>query len=190
MYNSNVAMGLVELRKYHPDQLRYLLPRIYGLGSVANPTDGAQTSIEYGLVDAGRKAGLSDGQISSILDNYRNNNIASVNGRPPINSKYANNWYPLSPQLREKYPNGVLFTPQGFPDFAPYATQKVVIANLTGNRRQDSLLANRAAGLSRTPKGYVWHHSEDGRTMYLVPQDLHEEVRHTGGVASIGRASQ
>jgi hypothetical protein len=31
----------------------------------------------------------------------------------------------------------------------------------------------------------VWHHVEDGRTLELVPKDLHEAVRHTGGVPAI-----
>lgn len=31
--------------------------------------------------------------------------------------------------------------------------------------------------------GYTWHHVEDGKTMMLVPTDLHQAVRHTGGAA-------
>lgn len=34
-------------------------------------------------------------------------------------------------------------------------------------------------------KGYTWHHVEDGRTMQLIPQRLHNAVRHTGGCAII-----
>ncbi|MGK8208888.1 HNH endonuclease [Burkholderia cenocepacia] len=33
------------------------------------------------------------------------------------------------------------------------------------------------------PDGYVWHHVENAKTMFLIPQDLHNAVRHTGGVA-------
>ncbi|WP_405237918.1 HNH endonuclease [Lentisalinibacter orientalis] len=40
-------------------------------------------------------------------------------------------------------------------------------------------------GLDRTPSGYVWHHVEDGRTMQLIPQDIHNAARHTGGAAVI-----
>ena len=46
-------------------------------------------------------------------------------------------------------------------------------------------LANEAAGFSSTPKGYTWHHVEDGRTLILVPSDLHGEIRHTGGASLI-----
>ena len=30
---------------------------------------------------------------------------------------------------------------------------------------------------------YTWHHVEDGMHMMLVPKDLHDAVRHTGGAA-------
>jgi hypothetical protein len=29
----------------------------------------------------------------------------------------------------------------------------------------------------------VWHHHEDKRNVLLVPQDLHEAIKHTGGWA-------
>jgi hypothetical protein len=67
----------------------------------------------------------------------------------------------------------------------PYATERVVVDGLTGVRRTDNLLANRAAGFSAVPEGYRWHHVEDGRTMELVPKDLHEAVRHTGSAAGL-----
>lgn len=46
-------------------------------------------------------------------------------------------------------------------------------------------MANRAIGLENTPNGYVWHHVEDGTTMQLVPQAVHQSARHTGGAAVI-----
>jgi len=56
---------------------------------------------------------------------------------------------------------------------------------LTGNLAKDSAMANAAAGLDSTPKGYVWHHAEDGKTMQLVPREIHKSVGHTGGAAVI-----
>ena len=32
----------------------------------------------------------------------------------------------------------------------------------------------------------TWHHVEDGRTLLLVPSDLHAKVGHTGGARIIG----
>jgi A nuclease of the HNH/ENDO VII superfamily with conserved WHH len=90
--------------------------------------------------------------------------------------------------LAEKYPKGVRFTRDGYPVFTPYEIDRVRIANLTGDREIDADLANLARNRTETPAGYVWHHVEDGRTMELVPRDLHEAVRHTGGAADIGQA--
>ncbi|RYF06118.1 MAG: hypothetical protein EOO40_09500, partial [Deltaproteobacteria bacterium] len=33
----------------------------------------------------------------------------------------------------------------------------------------------------------VWHHCEDGRTLLLLPINLHENIPHTGGAALLRR---
>ncbi len=38
---------------------------------------------------------------------------------------------------------------------------------------------------SKAPAGYTWHHVEDTKTMQLIPTDLHDAVKHTGGCAVI-----
>jgi hypothetical protein len=91
-------------------------------------------------------------------------------------------------ELAQQYPNGVRFTRAGYPVFTPHAVERVHVDGLTG-MKSDFADANRAAGFDRTPAGYTWHHVEDGRTMELVPSDLHGTVRHTGGVAAV-QASQ
>jgi len=101
--------------------------------------------------------------------------IPTIGGRAPINSKYAG----------QIHPSGVEFTEQGFPNFRPYSQAEVEIPNLTGKYSIDSQLANEAMGFPSTPKGYVWHHVEDGATMQLIPQGVHNSVRHTGGAAVI-----
>lgn len=106
----------------------------------------------------------------------------------PLNYRCAGETFPperLSPELREKYPESVKFNEKGFPDFSPYTTAEVDI-QYTGDRADDFDLANTAAGLSEKPEGYTWHHHENGRTMQLIPTDLHDAVRHTGGCATSG----
>jgi len=51
----------------------------------------------------------------------------------------------------------------------------------------DNPLANAKAGIEgpTPPKGYTWHHVEDGRTMELVPKGLHDKIEHTGGRAAM-----
>jgi RHS repeat-associated protein len=114
--------------------------------------------------------------------------VGLVNGRVPVNSRYAGGSYPvekLPPELQVKYPNSVRFKSTGFPDFSPYAKAEVEVEGLNGNYGHDAKLANQAAGFAKTPKGFVWHHVEDGVTMQLVPTEIHNAVRHTGGAAII-----
>ena len=122
------------------------------------------------------------------LFNGATDDIVRVNGRLPINSSYAGRVYDgagWTDDLAARYPDGVRFTDGGFPDFSPYARARVQFDDLTGTYASDAAAANRALNLSGTPSGYVWHHVEDGRTLILIPQDIHAAVRHTGGAAVI-----
>jgi hypothetical protein len=106
--------------------------------------------------------------------------IEPVGGRRPINSEYAG----------RPHPSGIKFKPEGFPNFSSVAKKTVVMDGLTGRYGTDAAMANRAAGFSQTPAGHVWHHVEDGKTLQLIPQDLHNAVRHTGGAAVIRSKSE
>lgn len=116
------------------------------------------------------------------------NEIPLINGRRPINSKYAGRVFDgdkWSPDLAKKYPGGVRFTNEGFPDFSPYSRVSVELDDLTGKYAVDARAANQQAGLTRTPEGYVWHLVEDALTLQLLPQDIHAAVRHTGGAGVV-----
>jgi hypothetical protein len=88
-------------------------------------------------------------------------------------------------------PNGNQYAfRDGYPDFDnpdmrqylhPDAQGGVAI-EMTGNRSHDFELANSAAGFDRTPRGYTWHHGDDGTSMYLAQTSAHRDVvPHTGG---------
>ncbi len=105
----------------------------------------------------------------------------------PVNYEYAGKVYffdQRNPELCQKYPNGVKFDEQGFPDFSPYAIHEVKI-NMKGDYYHDFKVANSAVKLDRTPRGYTWHHHQDCTTMQLLPADLHNAVPHTGGVSML-----
>ena|ERR1041384_5467023 len=114
--------------------------------------------------------------------------VEPVAGRLPRNHRYAGGEFPheqLSPKYRAQ---GLKIKSNGYPDFEPYALQlpngkKMVKINLTGSRRADEALANKAAGLVERPEGFTWHHVEDEGTMMLVPTPLHQTVGHTAGAA-------
>ena len=115
--------------------------------------------------------------------------LPRINGQRPLNYRYAGQTYHLDGPLAAKYPKGVAFKSNGMPDFTPYASKSVEVDGLVGDVDTDYRLANRAARIERygaeAPPGYVWHHCEDGRTMQLVPKDIHGTVKHTGGEAVI-----
>ena len=111
--------------------------------------------------------------------------VRKVNNRMPRNHELANQVYPLdrlSVDLRQKYPHSVPFNGAGFPDFSRYAIKKVQI-KMSGNRKIDENISNKLVGFKSTPDNYTWHHHEDGKTMLLIPEDLHDYVKHTGGFA-------
>lgn len=114
--------------------------------------------------------------------------VEKINGRNPRNFKWAGTVRTadlLPPELQAKYPKGVPFTDDGCPDFRGYMIKEVKLDGLAGENPADAARANEAIGLNETPAGYTWHHHQDGRTMQLVPADLHNAVRHTGGAARI-----
>lgn len=89
--------------------------------------------------------------------------------------------------LAELAPEGIRFGEQGRPDFTPYAIrQEVIEQGLNGKYDHDVNLANKSAGISNEAwqvlqLKFVWHHVEDGKTMQLIPRELHDAVRHVGG---------
>lgn len=90
---------------------------------------------------------------------------------------------------------------EGFPDFSPYTAKlsgadgklvagKVEIPMKGENADFSAARSAMADKLGvkdwKEPKGYTWHHHQDGITMELVPSALHNNVPHTGG-ASLAR---
>lgn len=86
----------------------------------------------------------------------------------------------------KKHPvTGVPFDMDGFPDFRAAGVVKAEVKIKMTGARSDIAEANKAANLTSTPKGYTWHHHQDGTTMQLVPTDIHQATGHTGGVATL-----
>jgi filamentous hemagglutinin family protein len=111
-----------------------------------------------------------------ISDESGSVSIPTIGGRRPQNSKWAGKTHKAS---------GVEFDNQGFPKFSKYAEASFEADNLTGIYAQDAKMANKEAGFNRTPEGFVWHHHQDGKTLELIPQKIHNVCKHTGGCAII-----
>jgi RHS repeat-associated protein len=111
----------------------------------------------------------------------------SVGGHKPV-CDCANGGTPVGPRngglAGSTHPNtGVSFDAEGFPDFSPWRHPNVpdVRIDLAGNRSTDFARANAAAGLSKTPEGYTWHHHQDCGLMQLIETGIHATTGHTGG---------
>ena len=160
-----------------------------GRGGTWNSTatsSGLLRGASSALAGAGLEAGPPTSEVVAAGLGQLSNAIAQRRIRP-INYTYVGKVFFLKdPELSSKYPEGVRFTERGFPDFSPYAKAEVNI-RMKGNLHSDYRAANRAIGIGgrAAPYGYRWHHHENRTTMQLVPTDLHEAVRHTGGEALI-----
>ena len=97
------------------------------------------------------------------------------------NSHLAGQQHSLNPALVNKYPDGVWYKPNGFPDFSPYSKKTVKVNNLNW-KSWDFGKADEIAWIDekyRQDNQLTWHHHEDCKSMLLVPRDLHNEVKHT-----------
>jgi hypothetical protein len=129
--------------------------------------------------------------VYASLERYKNAKIA--NGEKPINAIYAGETYyhDLKPALKSKYPEGVRFSEDGFPEFTKYAKdlgdgKKFVKIEPQVSHSLDVKAANDLSGFKTTPPGYTWHHHQEFGRMELVPTDIHREVSHSGGASIWG----
>lgn len=87
----------------------------------------------------------------------------------------------LAKIIKDKY-GDILMTKTGFPVFDKYAVARIVSDGLTGTMDDIKKIANMLHhGTEEDIVGYTWHHLEDGKTLILIPRELHEAYRHTGG---------
>ena len=157
---------------------------------VASYYQAADLSTYYNFVV--EYADVRSNLIRAFIEEYENM-VDPITGRKNtiINKKYAGGIMELNPTesfseaelklIKEKY-GDILMTKTGSPIFDKYAIGRVVSDYLTGDSAADIALANQLHhGTNKTPVGYTWHHLEDGKTMILIPYDLHHAYKHTGG---------
>lgn len=102
------------------------------------------------------------------------------------------------PEPLEPKDNGEVWNSQRGVDFknsnalhpaAEPGQSAIVDIEYTGSYPLDYAAANKAAGFSRTPKGYTWHHLDNYNkvtnrgTLQLVEVEAHRANPHNGGVA-------
>lgn len=126
------------------------------------------------------------------------------NGRYPINGRYAGGLWRNGDRslMPENWPYGdIPFTKEGFPDFTKHVqrydagvmkqgVKPDLTITPTGRRYKDIRAADKALGIDakyRRENQLVWHHHQDTGRMQLIPRDLHNAVRHSGGYAKWGK---
>ena len=121
--------------------------------------------------------------IEDFLKEYTaNNTITNIEYAGAIMEPHANS---NPAYIKSKYGN-IYMSTQGFPIFDDYAIARLEFPDLTGDDAIDIARANLAHhGTQASIPGYTWHHLEDGKTLILIPTELHEAYRHTGGASLI-----
>ena len=122
--------------------------------------------------------------ITDFLVEYRNagNTITNINYAGSIMEPHANS---NPAYIKCKYGN-IYMSSQGFPVFDDYAIARIELPDLVGDDTVDIQRVNDIHhGTKSSTPGYTWHHLEDGKTLILIPSDLHEAYRHTGGASLI-----
>src|SRR6185503_13855115 len=113
-------------------------------------------AVSAGLVTSGiGSMGLGAWELAdALMSKGSGTGGAAAGPRPPRNGHLAGQEHPKT---------NVPFDKDGYPDFkaAGLVKKEVPIAR-TGSRRLDEIAANKAAGYDKTPKGYTWHHHQDG----------------------------
>jgi hypothetical protein len=131
---------------------------------------GVKTAVVLGATVATAAQGV--GALGRVTGAARGASAGAARGAPR-NAHLAGKTHPKT---------GVPFDKAGYPDFNAVGVVKVEVKiSPTGSRPGDFRAANKAAGFPETPKGYTWHHHQDGTTMQLVPHGIHAETGHTGG---------
>ena len=107
-------------------------------------------------------------------------------GYIPVNGEYASKICPTdNVYIKEKY-GDIFYNSAGYPIFDKYAIARVEVTNLTGDSAKDIAKANMLHhGTTANIPGYTWHHLEDGKTLILIPTELHQGAvsgySHSGG---------
>jgi len=113
--------------------------------------------------------------------------LSSINPSKTVNGRKIVNGHLAGTVVKTKGGN-VKFDKDGFPDFTPYSKKTVRVDGINGDMTNDVPLTMKKAGITTyDKKAMVWHHHQDGKTMMLIPRNVHSVknggVAHTGGRA-------
>lgn len=102
-------------------------------------------------------------------------------------------WKSTKKSVKKIAPDGVPFK-NGYPDFSKWSKGKMKFKNLDGTSKDFDKVYERVAkqkGLKNKTeakkylkdKGLTPHHHQDGKTIELIPTELHKNIPHSGGAS-------
>ncbi|MDR7355393.1 RHS repeat-associated protein [Corynebacterium felinum] len=123
--------------------------------------------------------------------------VQRINGRLPINYRAAGETLRLPDHLHKAYGETIRFTDEGFPIFDDFVHEingrpadLVMDLQYAGTTRSSHFsYCDKQVGITkeyRRDHKLTWHHHQDVGRMQLVPRDLHDFARHTGGFSIWG----
>jgi RHS repeat-associated protein len=194
-FDHETGLHYNRFRYYDPETGRFISKDPIGLHGGLNEFTYALNSTEW--IDPSGLKRLKQGQVYET--HSTRTKVSNVNGRMPRNSCYAGKVMPMSDVsdniknnysgIIGRYPHGVPFNIQGFPDFSRYAKTTVDIGSFSSNEKGDFAKADaiaRSNGIAVDRDKWVWHHNQQNGKLQLVPRDIHEAVSHTGGASICG----
>jgi RHS repeat-associated protein len=178
-------------RYYDPDVGRFITQDPIGLAGGANQYVYSANPIVW-IDPLGLRKKLNP---NATYDTFAGNHAKPLaNKRMPINSCFAGKVMKdgdLPEHIRQKYPHGVPFNMFGFPDFSRYAEKTVHIGafkadNLDFRKANEAAFGKNNPFGDKAPDGYTWHHHQENGKLQLIPKDIHDAVKHTGGASLAG----
>jgi RHS repeat-associated protein len=181
-------------RYYDPDTGRYLTPDPLGLHGGENQFQYAPSPTAWVDPWGNKRRKAQEG-----APTHAGNRVKRINGRMPQNSCFAGKTMvgqDLPEEIRGKYPHGVPFNMLGFADFSRYALKNIDVGTFTTDARDFRAANNASFGKGNKfgssgrivirGESYTWHHTQHDGKLQLIPADIHDAAKHTGGAAVCG----
>ncbi len=125
--------------------------------------------------------------------------ISSLKGHIPDAAKWIKNGgrvinHPDGSITYIKNGISIVYNSLGYPNFSKYLYQgaeglnevRITLASQGSKatrHRLDQAAANLAAGFTKTPANFIWHHNQDLGLMQLVDEKVHSQFWHSGGMS-------
>jgi RHS repeat-associated protein len=189
-FDHETGLHYNRFRYYDPETGRFISKDPIGFVGGINCFQYGENPV--GWIDPFGLKGRKKLDVNKSYETHAGNHAQrNQNDRMPQNSCFAGKVMrgdDLPRDVRGKYPHGVPFSMFGYPDFSRYAKTTVNIGSFSSDtadfKKADEIATSR--GVTIDKRKYVWHHDQKNGILLLVPRDIHDAVKHTGGASICG----